>query len=70
MMDQLVQIKRVDVTRVELSESVADMLEEQPQLLLVVVADQLSGRSSPRLLAFDVPDADAFSNTGNLPRGA
>jgi hypothetical protein len=69
-MDQFVHIKRVDLTRIEPPESVADMLEEQPQLLPVVLSDQRTGRPSSCLLALDVPDADAFSNTANLPRVA
>jgi hypothetical protein len=36
----------------------------------VIVSDQRTGRLSSRLLAFDVPDAHAFSNTPNLPRVA
>jgi hypothetical protein len=68
--DQLVELKWIELARVELVEPVTDMLEEQPQLLLVLFADHLPGGPAPGFLAFDVPDTSAGHHARNLPRWA
>src|SRR5581483_10374574 len=68
--DQLVELERVDLTRVQLREAVANVVEEQAQLLLVVLANQLTRRSTTRLLVLDIPDPHTFGHRRNLPPAA
>jgi hypothetical protein len=48
--DQLVELERVDLAAVKPGEALAHMLEQAPQLLVVVGADQLTSRATPRSL--------------------
>ena len=50
-MDELIELERVDLARVQLGEADANVLEQLAQLVLVVVAEQLCCGSPPRLLA-------------------
>ena len=47
-MDQDVELERVDLAAVKPDEAVAHVLEQTPQLLLVVGVDQLTSRATPR----------------------
>jgi hypothetical protein len=49
-MNQVVEVKLVDLTGIQLGEAVADVLQQRPQLLLVVGADEFTRRSALRLL--------------------
>jgi hypothetical protein len=49
--DQVVELERVDLAAVKPGEAVAHVLEQVPQLLLVVGADQRTSRATPRSLS-------------------
>jgi hypothetical protein len=49
--DDVIEVELVDLTGIELSEAVADVLEQNSELLLVVGAN---GRSRSRRLAFSL----------------
>jgi hypothetical protein len=56
--DQLIEVERIDLAAVKPSKALAHVLKQPPQLLLVVGADQLTGRSTTSPLAghrFAVP---------------
>ena len=69
-MDQLIELKWIKLAPIELAEAVTDVLEQQPQLLLVIFADHLAGSPAPGFLAFDIPDTCAVRHARNLPRRA
>ena len=45
-MNQLVQVERVDFASVHLREPIADVIEEETQLLLVILGDHLPCRAA------------------------
>ena len=67
-MNQLVQVERVDFPSVHLREAIADVIEEETQLLLVILGDHLPCRAATRLFVLDISDPDTFGHTRNLPR--
>ena len=68
MVDEIVKVERVDLASIKPLKPHPHMLEKQAQLLLVVPADQVASRPAPRLLAFNIPDADAVAHVRNVPR--
>ncbi len=67
-MNQLVQVERVDLASVHLREAFADVVEEEMQLLLVILADQLTRRTTTCLFVLDISDPDTIGHTRNLRR--
>jgi len=56
--NQLIELERIDLTAIKPRKALAHVLEQTPQLLLVVGPDQLTSRSTPRSLtghAFETP---------------
>ncbi|MBV8947389.1 MAG: hypothetical protein JOZ95_18315, partial [Solirubrobacterales bacterium] len=51
-----------------LGTAIADVIEEETQLLLVILADHLAGRAAARLFVLYIADPHAFGHTRNLPR--
>ena len=45
-MDEVIQLGRIDLAAVKSSKALAHVLKQHPQLLVVVGADQLTGRST------------------------
>lgn len=60
-MDEAVELELVDLARVELLEAFADVLEQHPELLLVVGADDRSGLAPPGLLAQSAASASGMA---------
>ena len=50
-MDQLIELERIDLTAIKPRKALAHVLKQSPQLLVVVGADQLTGRSTTSPLA-------------------
>jgi hypothetical protein len=67
-MNQLVEVERVDLASVHLRETIAYVVEEETQLLLVILADHLTRRATTRLFVLDISDPNTFGHTRNLPR--
>ncbi|HET7051734.1 MAG TPA: hypothetical protein VFI54_25920 [Solirubrobacteraceae bacterium] len=71
MMDQLVEFERVNLSGVQACKPIAHMLEKEPKLVAVVLADQLARRTATSSLAFDIADPHTVGHARNLPlRGA
>ncbi len=61
-MDQLVELKRVDLATIELLEPLPHMIKQQSQLFVVIPADQLPRGPPPSLLTIDLPDPDRIAH--------
>ena len=68
MVDQFVELKRADLAPVQLLESLSYTIQQQSRLLLVIAADQLSCRSTPGFLTFDLPDRDRIAQDASYRR--
>jgi hypothetical protein len=68
--DQLIELKWIKLAPIELVEAVTDVLERQPQLLLVIFAEHLPGSPATGFLAIDIPDTCTVRHARNLPRRA
>jgi len=67
-MNQLIQVERVDLAGVHLRKAIADVVEEETQLLFVILANHLTRRPAARLVVLDISDPDTFGHRRNLPR--
>ena len=61
-MDQLVKLRRVDLPAIQLLEPLPHMIMQQPQLFVVIPADQLPRRPPPSLLTFDLTNPDRIAH--------
>jgi len=67
--DEIVEVERVDLARIELLEAVADTLEQQAHSVLVILADHHPGCPAPGFVVLDVAKPNRFSH-GARPTGA
>jgi len=66
-MDQVVELERINLSRVQACKPIAHMLEKEPKLVIVVLADQLARRTATSSLAFDIADPHTIGYARNLP---